>query len=180
MVAPVLIFAVGNESRGDDALAPLLLRELDAWLAENGRADQVELLEDFQLQVEHAMDMRERRLVLFVDAGMDTPAPFSFSRLQANETPVLYSHALEPAALMNVYRQFYGEMPPDAFVLCICGERFELGEGLSPVAVGRMAQAVEFGKKILGQPDVTTWDDLCMPSAVRCSEDNYRAQVLAE
>jgi hydrogenase maturation protease len=172
MVAPVLIFAVGNESRGDDALAPLLLRELDAWLAANGHSDQVELLEDFQLQVEHAMDMQGRRLVLFVDAGMDTPAPFLFSRLQANETPVLYSHALEPAALMNVYRQFYGEMPPVAFVLCICGQRFELGEGLSPKAVERMAQAFEFCKKLLSQPDVITWDRLGMPSAMLTTQRN--------
>ncbi len=179
MVAPVLIFAVGNESRGDDALAPLFLRELDAWLAANGLAAQVELLEDFQLQVEHAMDMQGRRLVLFVDAGMDTPEPFSFSRLLANETPVLYSHALEPAALINVYRQFYGEMPPDAFVLCICGERFELGEGLSSPAVGRLASALEFGKKLLSRPDVITWDSLCTPSIMMRSEDNRHAPSLA-
>jgi hydrogenase maturation protease len=159
MLAPVLIFAVGNESRGDDALAPLLLRELDAWLAANGRAEQVELLEDFQLQVEHAMDMQGRRLVLFIDAGMDTPAPFSFARLQANATPVLYSHALEPAALMNVYRQFYGESPPDAFVLCICGERFELGEGLSSSAKERLSAAFEFCKKLLQGADVAEWNN---------------------
>jgi hypothetical protein len=130
------------------------------------------LLEDFQLQVEHAMDMQGRRLVLFVDAGMDTPAPFSFTRLQANETPVLYSHALEPAALMNVYRQFYGTSPPDAFVLCICGERFELGEGLSPEAVGRRAQALDFGKKLLSQSDVITWNSLCMPGAMPTTQRN--------
>jgi hydrogenase maturation protease len=172
MVAPVMIFAVGNESRGDDALAPLLLRELEVWLEVTGHADQVELLEDFQLQVEHAMDMKGRRLVLFIDAGMDTPAPFSFTRLQANETPVLYSHALEPAALMNVYRQFYGASPPDAFVLCICGEHFELGEGLSPEALGRMAQAFEFCKTLLSQPDVITWDSLGMPSAMLTTQRN--------
>ncbi len=172
MTAPVLIFAVGNESRGDDALAPLLLRELDAWLAASGHSDQVELLEDFQLQVEHAMDMQGRQLVLFVDAGMDTPAPFSFTRLQANETPLLYSHALEPAALMNVYRQFYGEMPPDAFVLCICGDRFELGEGLSSDAVARMLQALEFCKKLLSLPDVSAWDNLCISSAMLTTQSN--------
>lgn len=179
MLAPVLIFAVGNESRGDDALAPLLLRELDTWLAANGLSAQVELLEDFQLQVEHAMDMRGRKLVLFVDAGMNTPAPFLFTRLQANETPVLYSHALEPAALMNVYRQFYGEAAPDAFVLCICGERFELGEGLSAAATGRMSQALAFGKKLLEQPDVMAWHRLSTPNAVMCGENNQPASALA-
>ncbi len=28
MVAPLLVIAIGNESRGDDALAPLLVRQL--------------------------------------------------------------------------------------------------------------------------------------------------------
>jgi hydrogenase maturation protease len=180
MLAPVLIFAVGNESRGDDALAPLLLRELDTWLAANGRSDQVELLEDFQLQVEHAMDMQGRRLVLFVDAGMDTPAPFSFSRLQANETPVLYSHALEPAALMNVYRQFYGASPPDAFVLCICGERFELGEEISEQAAARLVMAREFARQLLLDTQVSTWDDRCtsIPESL-CSAGGNLAGALA-
>jgi hypothetical protein len=35
MVAPVLIFAIGNESRGDDALAPLLARKLHSYLNKN-------------------------------------------------------------------------------------------------------------------------------------------------
>ena len=58
MEAPVLIFAVGNESRGDDALGPLLLRELDAWLTASKSSEQFELLEDFQLQIEHARNCR--------------------------------------------------------------------------------------------------------------------------
>ena len=94
MVAPVLVFAVGNESRGDDALGVLLLSELGIWINSNSASDQFELLEDFQLQIEHAMDMKDRQLVLFVDAGINMRAPFTFYRAQANEEPVLYSHAL--------------------------------------------------------------------------------------
>lgn len=158
MSAPVLILAVGNESRGDDALGPLLLRQLDVWLQEENRSEQFELLEEFQLQVENAMDMKDRKLVLFIDAGMGTQAPFSFYRAQANDEPVLYSHELEPEALLNVYGQFYQEPPPDVFILCICGERFELGEGLSPEAAERLSLAFEFGKKLLLHPDAKNWD----------------------
>jgi hydrogenase maturation protease len=117
------------------------------------------LLEDFQLQIEHAMDMKDRRLVLFIDAGMDTPVPYSFYRAQANDEPVLYSHALAPEALLKVYTQFYQDAPPDVFILCICGERFELGEALSSPALERLAQALEFGKKLLQEPETCSWDD---------------------
>jgi hydrogenase maturation protease len=149
VTAPVLIFAIGNESRGDDALGVLLLRELDAWLTASMCSEQFELLEDFQLQIEHAMDMKDRRLVLFIDAGMDTPAPYSFYRAQANDEAVLYSHALAPEALLKVYTQFYQETPPDVFILCIRGERFELGEGLSNQALESLGLAFEFSKKLL-------------------------------
>ncbi len=158
MVAPVLVFAVGNESRGDDALGPLLLSELDTWLTASKSAEQFELLEDFQLQIEHALDMKDRRLVLFVDAGIDTHAPFSFYRAQLNNERILYSHALVPEALLKVYEQFYNELPPDAFILCIRGEQFELGKDISKQAEDHLADALEFSKTLLIKPDAAAWE----------------------
>ena len=87
--APVVILACGNPSRGDDALGPILLDRLQAWLESAGcagLADDFELIGDFQLQVEHALDLIGRRLALFIDAGQQTPAPFVFRRAQAIET----------------------------------------------------------------------------------------------
>ena len=138
MTAPILIFAIGNESRGDDALAPLLLRKLDAWLQAEGRTEDFELIEDFQLQVEHAMDMAGRRLVLFIDAGMDTPEPYAFYRARLSDSSTPYSHALAPEAVLAVYPQIYQKDPPPAFILCIRGEQFELGLPLSPAAESRL------------------------------------------
>lgn len=180
MLAPVLIFAVGNESRGDDGLGPLLLRELQAYLHANGDAHGFELLEEFQLQIEHAMDMQGRKLVLFIDAGMDTPAPFSFQRLEMNDAPVLYSHALEPQALLQVYRQFYQEMPPEVYVLCIRGERYELGEGLGEDALSHKKAAFEFCKELLREPDGSSWKGLCKLKMLERSihrEDNQHEQA---
>jgi hydrogenase maturation protease len=159
MVAPVLVFAIGNESRGDDALGVLLLRELDVWLNGRGSSEQFELLEDFQLQIENVMDMHDRRLVLFVDAGINVQVPFSFYRAQQNAGPVLNSHALEPEALLKVYAQFYDNAAPDVFILCIGGERFELGEGLSPQAESHLVSAFEFGKLLLTNPTLVDWEN---------------------
>ncbi len=178
MTAPVLIFGIGNESRGDDALGALLLRELDLWLLEKGLSAQFELLEAFQLQIEHAMDMKDRRLVLFMDAGMATPqlnsaTPFTFYRAKQSEEPVLYSHALAPQALLKVYQQFYLEASPDVFILCIRGEQFELGEPLTPQAEANLAAALSFSRKLLLEPDVLTWDQYCTDGAtpIRSAQD---------
>ncbi len=144
MVAPNLVFAIGNPSRGDDALAPALLMRLQAWLESQSLSDQFELLEEFQLQVEHVTDMHERKRVIFIDAGMDTPAPFHYYRACESDVPLLYSHAVSPEALLGVYRQFYQVEAPNTFVLCIKGKSFELGESLSDTAETNLLAALEF------------------------------------
>lgn len=162
MTAPVLIFAVGNESRGDDAVAPLLLRRLQA----EGMAEQCELVEEFQLQVENTLDMVGRKLVLLLDAGMETPAPFAFYRAAASTVANLYSHALSPEALLALYQQVHQQPAPPLFVLCVRGEQFELGAKLSPEAIGRMEQALELVHSLLQQADVAAWEARCQGRVV--------------
>ena len=169
-LAPVLIFAIGNESRGDDTLGPLLLRDLSNGLIASGHADGFELLEDFQLQIEHAMDMKNRKRVLFIDAGMDTPSPFSFYCVKANNEPALYSHALTPEALLNVYEQFYRETSPEAFILCIRGESFELGDAPSSQARENLTSALTFIKTLIGGPKTMTWQRQCSQAPTRTVE----------
>jgi len=132
MKPPTLVVGYGNPSRGDDALAPILLETLRtraacaAWLA-----DEVELLTDFQLQVEHVLDLEGRRRVVFVDATQRGPEPFAFDAISAAEDPAPSSHALSPAALLSVYRRHFGIAAPPCLLLAIRGYSFELGEDLS-------------------------------------------------
>ncbi len=161
MVPPILIFAIGNESRGDDAIAPLLLRRLGAWLKAEEMDGRFELLEDFQLQVEHATDMVGRELVLFIDAGMDTPAPYSFYRAQSNDSRTLFSHAITPEAVLSTYQQVYQQSPPPAFVLCVRGEQFELGEPPSPEAEQRMELAMGFLQELIREAEKSSWEERC-------------------
>ncbi|HLY96499.1 MAG TPA: hydrogenase maturation protease [Sideroxyarcus sp.] len=136
MTAPLLVFAIGNESRGDDALAPLLLRQLQS----EGTA-QVELIEDYQLQVEHVTDLQGRAAVLFIDADMSCPAPFQFSAITAAHDNSYTSHAMTPAALLHAYRLVYGMDAPSSLLLRIRGYGFELGESLSAEASTNLALA---------------------------------------
>ena len=159
MPAPILIFAVGNESRGDDAIAPLLLRRIAAWLDEKGMNEQFELLEDFQLQVEHAADMPGRELVLFLDAGLDTPAPYSFYQAQSKDNRTLFSHAITPEAVLSTYLQIFPSPPPPTFVLCLRGEHFELGESPSQEAEQRMELAVLFLQELMLNAQVSFWKE---------------------
>lgn len=161
MLAPVLVFAVGNASHGDDALGPLLLHELDAWLIAESLLDRVELLEEFQLQIEHILDMKDRKLVLFIDAGMDTPSPYLFYRATPCSKPLLYSHALTPEALLKTAQDSF-KTAPDAFVLCIQGESFELGDAPTAEALENLSAALGLVKKLLVKADAAHWDRQCL------------------
>jgi len=161
MPAPILIFAIGNESRGDDAIAPLLLRRLAMWLDEENINDRFELLEDFQLQVEHATDMFGRELILFIDAGLNTPAPYIFYRAKNNVSRTLFSHAITPESVLSTYQQIYQQTPPPAFVLCIRGEQFELGTLPSPDADQRMESAMGFLQELMQKAEASSWEGRC-------------------
>ena len=143
MPAPLLVLAVGNPSRGDDALGALFEERALALLEAEVAAGQLELLCDYQLQIEHALDLEGRRQIVFVDASVRAEAPYEYAPVYARRDESFSSHALSPAAVLETHRSLAGE-PPPAWVLAIRGERFELGEGLSPAAAGHLEAALTF------------------------------------
>jgi hydrogenase maturation protease len=98
---------------------------------------EVDCLTDFQLQVEHALDLQGRQRVLFVDASLDAPTPCSLTRIEAARDDSFTTHAMSPQAVLKVFIDIDDDEPPPCWLLAIRGERFELGEELStgvPVA----------------------------------------------
>jgi hydrogenase maturation protease len=138
-VAPVLVFGWGNLSRGDDALGPLFVERLRTLVA---RLPGVAFLEDYQLQIEHALDLVGRKQVLFVDASLSARAPFEASSLSATPDQSFTTHALSPQALMQVFQEVQDEAPPPCTLLAIHGERFELGEPPTPQAIANLDAAL--------------------------------------
>lgn len=157
MTAPVVIFAIGNPSRGDDALGPLLLDRLAGWLDQQGLATQFDLIEDFQLQIEHALDLQGRELALFIDAGERTPGPFRFYPVIAASGALHTTHQLPPEAVLQVYALTESVSAPPAFTLCLRGEAFELGAPLSASAEQNIDEAFAFLQKLLLRSDAKTW-----------------------
>ncbi len=153
----LVILAVGNPSRGDDALGPLFLEQLAELREQRGDWADVELITDFQLQIEHAVDLENRTLALFVDASVSCPAPYQFTRLQPIQDASYTSHALSPAAVLHVYQQINHAPPPPAFQLAIRGESFELGEPMSAAAEAHLVAALEFAGQLLATPNVQVW-----------------------
>jgi hydrogenase maturation protease len=153
MPKPVLVFGYGNPSRGDDALGPLLAESIQ----ERFDTADIDVLTDFQLQIEHALDLDNRELVLFVDASVACHAPFELTELKPVGAVGYTTHALHPASVMAVYRSIGNQPPPPCFLLAIKGEAFELGEGLSANAERHFRQAESFVHGLLQNPGLADW-----------------------
>lgn len=134
--AGVLVLAVGNPSRGDDAIGPLLAERLESAVLPG-----VEVITEFQLQVENALDLDGRERVIFVDAGIDTPAPFELRRVQPAADFLHTSHAMSPEAVLATYERIKGKVSAEAWVLCVRGEAFELGAAPTPTALTHLEPA---------------------------------------
>jgi hydrogenase maturation protease len=133
---PVLVIAVGNPSRGDDALGPELAARLEA-----AALPGVEVITEFQLQVENALDLVGRERVVFVDAGTGTAAPFELRRAGPAAEFLHTSHAISPEAVLATYERIIGNAAPESWVLCVRGESFGLGEALTSAAAGHLEAA---------------------------------------
>ena len=153
IIKPVLLFGYGNPSRGDDALGQQLLNYVESQC----NLEDIEMLSDFQLQIEHALDLENRSLVLFIDASVTGIHAYDFVRLQANRDVSYSSHAMSPSAVLDVYQTITKQAPPPCFLLTIKAESVELGEGLSPKAQENLAQAGLFALHLLQQATFEFW-----------------------
>lgn len=153
MTKSILVFGYGNLSRGDDALGVLMLQ----YIEEHFSLENIELLSDFQLQIEHALDLEHRELVIFVDASVKSEIAFEFTRLQPVRDLSHTTHAMSPAAILDTYQTIKKQTPPPCFLLAIGAESFELGEDLGDKAQQNFKKACEFMNSLLRNPTLEFW-----------------------
>jgi hydrogenase maturation protease len=153
---PYLIFTWGNPSRGDDALGPAMYG-----LLQRAGLEGIDVLTDFQLQIEHAIDLEGRKRVLFVDASTSANAPFQLTRLQPEQDASYTTHAMSPQALLAVYHQVFDGTPPPSWLLSIRGYEFGLGLPLSSSAEINLQAAFNHIKHLFERTPPADWNAGC-------------------
>ncbi|MBT0963627.1 hydrogenase maturation protease [Denitromonas iodatirespirans] len=121
----IVVLAAGNDARGDDGIGPALAARLAAQ-----RLPELTVIEAFQFQVEHALDLDGAEAVLFIDAHHSQTEDALLAPLVSAARVGVASHALTPAEVLCVRRQL-GEALPPSWLLSVRGEDFRLGEPLS-------------------------------------------------
>jgi hydrogenase maturation protease len=136
----VLLIGYGNPGRLDDGLGPALAEAI-----EKKQLDGVTVDSDYQLVVEDAAAAAEYDVVVFADAAVNGPEPFSFARLEAQGAELSFSsHSCEPDAVLAMARDMFNGNPR-GYALGIRGYEFnEFGERLSSKARENLETAVRF------------------------------------
>lgn len=124
----IVIFCCGNPSRGDDAIGPVIFERL---MTHGGNFDAVC---DYQLQIEHALDLADRECAIFVDAAIGIEADFEMKQIFPARDASYSTHALSPGALLDVCERVVAKQAPQAYLLGVKGVSFELSDPLSPCA----------------------------------------------
>ncbi|MHB1101125.1 MAG: hydrogenase maturation protease [Burkholderiales bacterium] len=119
------VICCGNPSRGDDALGQMFFDRLEK------ASGEFDVFCDFQLQIEHVFDMNDRECVILVDAAVDIAGQFEMREISPERDTSHSTHALSPAALLDVYEKVMKRSAPKAYLLSVKGESFSLGEPLS-------------------------------------------------
>ena len=144
MPAPILVLTCGNPSRGDDALGHALFELLVAHKRDTGELAEVEIFTDFQLQIEHAVDLEGRDCVIFADASINCAEPFEINPRAPARDDTFTTHAMSPATVLSVYREVNGAEPPPAYMLEIRAYEFGLGKEMTDKARANLQRAFEY------------------------------------
>lgn len=157
-VKPVLLFAYGNISRGDDALAPLILEYIQQKGMTQACGHPLKFLTDYQMQIEHVMDLQGCERVLLMDSDVSLDSAFSFYPVTESVESLYTTHGMSPSTLLHTFDKVYKKNAPVTSMLAIQGVSFELGNELSEKARNNLKQVSEFIDLILSQENFLFWD----------------------
>jgi len=130
-----LAIGYGSELRGDDAAGPTAARRL----AEYG----LSALAVHQLTPEIAERSAAARVVFFLDADAGVPpGEVSRERIDGRVPAAVMGHYATPAGLLQMARLVYGAAP-EAWLIRMGCNRFDIGDGLSVEAERAISLAVE-------------------------------------
>lgn len=134
--ARVLVIGYGNPGRQDDGLGPAVAAEIEKL----GWAN-LTVLDNYQLNIEDAVDVADHDVVWFVDATKVGPSPFAVTDVAPALVVDFTSHLVRPEVVLALCQRYY-QKSPKAFLLGVRGFQFEFVEELTAAAADNMRLTV--------------------------------------
>jgi hydrogenase maturation protease len=141
----IFVLGYGNPGRQDDGLGPKAAERIASLGLPFVTTDAA-----FQLNIEDAEAISGYNAVIFVDASVSAPEPFSFDSLSPADEVTFTSHSVSPGSIMRLCADHFGPAP-QAWVMAIRGYSFEFEEGLTEAARKNLDAALAFLSDFLGR-----------------------------
>lgn len=146
-MARILILGYGNPLRSDDGLGWRAAEDL----AEKFSSEEVEIRTCHQLLPELVDLISQADTTFFIDAAHDgEPGEVRCEPVVPESASLRFSHQLSPGAILAWSRELYGRCPR-AFAVSVCGQRFDLGETLSPVVKASLPRLTALVGQLAGR-----------------------------
>lgn len=148
----ILIYGYGNPGRQDDGLGCAFIESLKEWInKENIPNVTVEC--DYQLNVEDALLISDKDLVVFVDASIEDIQDFCLTKVEPEGSKIEFSmHAVSASFILDLCNKLYNKNP-ETYLLHIKGYEWDFKEELSEKAKDNLTKALSFLKERIVDPD---------------------------
>jgi hydrogenase maturation protease len=143
--AELLVIGYGNTLRRDDGVGPKVAEAVAALNLPGVRTLACPLLTP-----ELAEALAQARLVIFVDAAVDTPQGVQLRQLTPADSSQIMAHAAGPATMLALARDVFGHAP-EAWWLTIPVKDLGIGEEFSPLAQRGFETAMQEIRKCAGR-----------------------------
>jgi len=132
----VLVLGYGNPGRQDDGLGPAVAAGMESLGWPN-----LTSFDNYQLNIEDALEVAAHDVVWFVDASKVGRAPYEVHEVVASPSIDFTSHLVRPEAILAIARQCYGGSA-QAFLLAIRGYEFAFVEEITAKATENLHAAL--------------------------------------
>lgn len=147
-MARILIIGYGNPLRSDDGLGWHVAGELAGQFS----SPEIEVLRTYQLTPELADQVSRADLAIFIDAcegGL--PGDIEWKAIDNEHgQPMLHSHDLSPAVILQLARELYGRTAR-AYLVTVAGQDFGEGDSLSKPVLSALPNVIAKVKTLISQ-----------------------------
>jgi hydrogenase maturation protease len=150
-VPQILVYGYGNPGRQDDGLGTAFVAALQRWLAGKKLAH-INTDSNYQLNIEDALALRDKDIVIFVDASRERLQDFTLTEVSPSATVAFTMHAVSPAFVLALCQDLYHKNPR-TYLLHIKGYRWGMREGLTTKAGRNLDSALVFLQEKLQKPE---------------------------
>ena len=145
MSTKTLIYGYGNPGRQDDGLGNAFVDKFEEWIKRQGLQG-FEFDSNYQLNIEDAEAIRDKDLVIFVDASTEDIKDFVLTPVSESSRVAFTTHAATPGFIVKLCADIFGNTPA-AYLLHIKGYKWDFAEGFSENALINLNLALDDMKK---------------------------------